>query len=173
MMNKLAVIKKGDQQTFEAHPEVVTKTMNKEEKNSHVLPFRRWVVYFSPFLRCTPQGMHEKNGKYRVILDSSTQTWMEASKLPSGNHIRGTRRHHCMLPFSTGMLCYHRCFWFYGARWVLHINKPRLWFKHLSKLLGAAPSCNQKLDTNLLRKGRPDNQAQDTSACLNGMTKLD
>jgi len=73
-MNKLAVLEKGNQQTFEAHPEVGTKTTVKEEKNSHVLPFRRWD--FLPFLRCTPQGMHKKNGKYRVIFDSSTQTWM-------------------------------------------------------------------------------------------------
>jgi hypothetical protein len=57
MMDKLAVIDidKGNQQTFDAHPEVVTKTMNKEEKNSHVLPFRPWVVFFSPYLRCTTQ----------------------------------------------------------------------------------------------------------------------
>ena len=33
-MNKLAVIKKGNQQTFEAHPEVVEKTMNKKEKTA-------------------------------------------------------------------------------------------------------------------------------------------
>jgi hypothetical protein len=63
-MNKLTVIEKGNQQTFETHPEVLTKTMNKEEKNSHVLPFRQWVVFFSPYLCCTPQGMREKNGKY-------------------------------------------------------------------------------------------------------------
>ena len=84
-MNKLTVIEKGNQQTFEAHPEVVAKTMNKEEKNSHVLPFRRWD--FLPFLRCTPQGMHKKNGKYRVIFDSSTQTWMNKVVL---NHVTMT-----------------------------------------------------------------------------------
>jgi hypothetical protein len=87
-MNKLAVIDKGNQQTFDAHPEVVTKTMNKEEKNSHVLPFRRWVIYFSPFLHCTPQGIHEKNGKYRVIFNSSTQTWMNEVIL---NHVTTTK----------------------------------------------------------------------------------
>ena len=53
-MNMLAVIDKGNQQTFEEHPEVAKKKMNKEKKNSHVPPFKRWVVYFSPFLRCTP-----------------------------------------------------------------------------------------------------------------------
>jgi len=86
-MNKLAVIEKGNQQTFETHPEVVTKSMNKEEKNSHVLPFRSWVIYFSPFLRCTPQGMREKNGKYPIIFNSSTQTWMNKVVL---NHVTMT-----------------------------------------------------------------------------------
>ena len=86
-MNKLAVIDKGNQQTFDAHPEVVTKTMNKEEKNSHVLPFRPRVIFFSPFLCCTPQGMRKKYGKYRVICDSSTQTWMNEVVL---NHVTTT-----------------------------------------------------------------------------------
>jgi hypothetical protein len=31
--------------------------------------------------------MHEKNGKYRVILDSSTQTWMDKVVL---NHVTTT-----------------------------------------------------------------------------------
>jgi hypothetical protein len=83
-MNKLTVIDKGNQQTFEAHPEVVAKTMNKEEKNSHVLPFRQWVVYFSPFLCCTPQGMREMNGEYCLIFNSSTQTWINEVVL---NHV--------------------------------------------------------------------------------------
>ena len=47
--NKHYVLQKGNQQTFLQHPEVTAKTMNKEEKNSHVLPFRIWVVYFPPF----------------------------------------------------------------------------------------------------------------------------
>jgi hypothetical protein len=36
--NTLAAIQKSNQHTFLQHPEVVTKTMNKEEKYSHVLP---------------------------------------------------------------------------------------------------------------------------------------
>jgi hypothetical protein len=48
--------------------------MNKEEKNSHVLPFKIWVVYFPPYCWATPQGIQEKYEKYRVIFDSSTQT---------------------------------------------------------------------------------------------------
>jgi hypothetical protein len=87
-MNKLAVINEGNQKTFEAHPEVMAKTLNKEEKDSHVLHFRQWVVYFSPFLCCTPQGMCEKNGKYTVIFDSLTQTWMNEVVL---NHVTTTK----------------------------------------------------------------------------------
>ena len=72
--NKHSVLCKGNQQTFLEHPEVTAKAMNKEEKNSHVLPFKHWVVHFSPYCRATPQGIREKYGKYRVIFDSSTQT---------------------------------------------------------------------------------------------------
>jgi hypothetical protein len=48
--------------------------MNKEEKNSHVLAFKHWLVHFSPYCQATPQGIREKYGKHRVIFDSSTQT---------------------------------------------------------------------------------------------------
>jgi len=72
--NKHLVLRKGNQQTFLKYPEVTAKAMNKEEKNSHVLSFRHWIVHFLPYCRATPQGIHEKYGKYRVIFDSSTQT---------------------------------------------------------------------------------------------------
>ena len=72
--NKLSVIKKGNQPTFLANPEVAAKTMNKEKRYSHLIALRSWVVYFSPYLRCTPQGMREKRGKFRVIFDASTQS---------------------------------------------------------------------------------------------------
>ncbi len=85
--NKLAVIQKGNQQTFLQHPEVVTKTTNKEEKNSHVLPLLLWTVYFSPYLCCSPQGMREKDGKHQVIFDTSTQTMPDEVVL---NHVMMT-----------------------------------------------------------------------------------
>jgi hypothetical protein len=72
--NKHLALRKGNQHTFLLHPKVTAKAMNKEEKNSHVLPFKRWMVYFSPWCQVTPQGIREKNGKYRVIFDSSMQT---------------------------------------------------------------------------------------------------
>ena len=71
--NKHAVLRRGNQQTFLQHPEVTAKAVNKEERNSHVLPFKAWLVYFSPYCRATPQGIREKNGKFRVIFDASTR----------------------------------------------------------------------------------------------------
>jgi hypothetical protein len=72
--NKHLALWKGSQHTFLLHPKVTAKAMNKEEKNSHVLPFKCWMVYFSPWCQVTPQGIREKNGKFRVIFDLSMQT---------------------------------------------------------------------------------------------------
>jgi hypothetical protein len=47
--NKHMILQKGNQHTFRMHPEATVKTMNKEEKNSHVLPFKPWMVHFSPW----------------------------------------------------------------------------------------------------------------------------
>jgi hypothetical protein len=71
--NKHAVLWRGNQKTFLQYPEVTAKAVNKEEKNSHILPFKEWLVYFSPYCRATPQGIREKNGKFRVIFDASTR----------------------------------------------------------------------------------------------------
>ncbi len=43
--------------------------MNKEEKNSHLLLFKEWLVYFSPHCRAMPQGICKKYGKFGVIFD--------------------------------------------------------------------------------------------------------
>jgi hypothetical protein len=73
--NKHAVLRKGDQHTFLQYPEVTSKAMNKEERNSQVLPFKEWLVYFLPHCQATPQGICKKYGKFRVIFDLSTQTY--------------------------------------------------------------------------------------------------
>jgi hypothetical protein len=46
---KALIIMKGNQATFKMQPEIITKTMNKEDKNSHLLPVKFWVVCFSPY----------------------------------------------------------------------------------------------------------------------------
>jgi hypothetical protein len=43
--NKHQVLWKGNQQTFLQYPKVTAKA-KKEERNSHVLRFRHWVVFF-------------------------------------------------------------------------------------------------------------------------------
>jgi hypothetical protein len=72
---KFNMIAQGNQQTFHMYPEVVTKTMNKEEKNSHLIPVKLWVLHCSPYARSTAQGMQIKPGKNpRIIWDGSTKT---------------------------------------------------------------------------------------------------
>jgi hypothetical protein len=65
----------------------MAKAMNKEEKNSHVLPLRYWTVYFSPWLQVTPQGMRKKYNKFRVIFDSFMQMSPDKAVL---NHVTTT-----------------------------------------------------------------------------------
>ena len=72
---KASIIRKGNQATIRMHPEIVTKTMNKEDRHSHVLPVKLWVLHFSPLCRHTSQGMLIKPGKNpRVIFDASTKS---------------------------------------------------------------------------------------------------
>ena len=52
-----------------------------------MLPFKSWIVYFSPYCRATPQGIREKYEKFRVIFDSSTQSSPDEVVL---NHVTPT-----------------------------------------------------------------------------------
>jgi hypothetical protein len=71
---KSFIIKKGNQATFKMYPETVTKTMNKKDKHSHLLPMKLWVLHFLPWSRHTAQGILIKPGKNpRVNLDASTK----------------------------------------------------------------------------------------------------
>jgi len=48
--------------------------MNKEEKNSHLIALKLWVLHFSPYCRSTPQGIRVKlNQDPRIIWDGSTK----------------------------------------------------------------------------------------------------
>ena len=72
---KASIIQKGNQATFKLHPEAVTKTMNKEDRHSHLLPIKLWVLHFSPWCCHTAQGVQFKHGKNpRVINDASTKS---------------------------------------------------------------------------------------------------
>jgi hypothetical protein len=71
---KATIIDKGSQATFKMHPDIAKKTMNKEDRNSHLLPVKLWVLCFLPYCRHTAQGILVKPGKNpRVIFDASTK----------------------------------------------------------------------------------------------------
>jgi hypothetical protein len=69
---KSFIIEKGNQATFKMYSEGVTKTMNKEDKNSHLIPIKHWVLPFLSWCRHTAQGMQIKPRKNpKVIFDAS------------------------------------------------------------------------------------------------------
>ena len=72
--NKMNQLARGNQVSFDAHPDIATKTLVKENKFSHLIPTRNWAIEFSPYMRHTPQGMVVKEGKNpRVVWDGSTK----------------------------------------------------------------------------------------------------
>jgi hypothetical protein len=72
---KMTIIEKGNQTTFKMYPETVTKPINKEDRHSHVLPVKLWVLYYSVQCQAMAQGMQVKPGKNpRVIFDASTKS---------------------------------------------------------------------------------------------------
>jgi hypothetical protein len=71
---KATIIEKGNHATFKMYPDIAKKTMNKEDRNSHLLPVKLWVLRFSPYCLHTAQGILVKSGKNpRVIFDASTK----------------------------------------------------------------------------------------------------
>ena len=70
--NKMARLDMGNQPSIERNGELVRKTINKEDRYSHVLPMAKWIVRFSPYCRHNYQGLVTKNGKGRVVWDETT-----------------------------------------------------------------------------------------------------
>jgi hypothetical protein len=72
---KASNILKGNQETFKMYPKIVTKTMSKEDRHSHLLPEKLWVLHFSPWCCHIVQGMQVKPGKTPcIIFDASTKS---------------------------------------------------------------------------------------------------
>ena len=79
--------------TFKIYPKAVTKTINKEDKNSHLLPVKLWALHFSPGCRHMAQSIQIKPGKnlqvifnaslkgspHEVVLNEFTPTKFEAN----------------------------------------------------------------------------------------------
>ncbi len=61
---------------FRMYPEIVTKTMNKEDRHNHLLLVKLWVLHFSSWCHHTAQGMLVKPGKNpHIIFDASTKAY--------------------------------------------------------------------------------------------------
>ena len=72
--SKLSMMRRGNQKSFVKYPDIVTKTINKEDRYSHILPMHEMICKLSPYVRHTSQGMVVKEGKNpRVVWDGSTK----------------------------------------------------------------------------------------------------
>jgi hypothetical protein len=72
--SKHEIIDRGNQKNFIDNPEIVRKTINKEDRYSHLIPMDPVLCRLSPYLRHTSQGIILKEGKNpRVVWDGSTK----------------------------------------------------------------------------------------------------
>ena len=72
--NKARALVRGNQKSFSMNDIVVNKTINKEDRNSHIVPMHGWVCELAPNFRHTPQGLVLKTGSNpRAVWDGSTQ----------------------------------------------------------------------------------------------------
>ena len=73
LSNKTTMINRGNSKSFNENPELVLKTMNKEDRYSHVLPLDELLCTFSPYCRHTMQTLVIKPGKNdRLCYDATT-----------------------------------------------------------------------------------------------------
>ena len=73
LANKSLMIQQGNSKSFNKNPELVLKTMNKEDRYSHVLPLDKLLCAFSAHCRYTTQTLVIKPGKNdRLTFDAST-----------------------------------------------------------------------------------------------------
>ena len=72
--NKKKYMRKGNHKSIRNNPRTVRKTMNKEERNGHVVPFPRWILKFLCTAHHVPQAMLLKPGKNpRLVWDGTIQ----------------------------------------------------------------------------------------------------
>ena len=73
LANKSLMIQRGNSKSFNKKPELVLKTMNKEDRYSHVLPLDKLLCAFYPYCCHANQTLVIKPGKNnRLAFDSST-----------------------------------------------------------------------------------------------------
>ena len=74
LLNKLTMIEQGNLRSFNDNPELVLKTMNKEERYSHLLPLHKLICKFLLYCRNTTQTLVIKAGKNDQLCYNSTIT---------------------------------------------------------------------------------------------------
>jgi hypothetical protein len=73
LSNKMEMILRGNSKSFNKNPEIVKKTMNKEDRYGHVVPLDTLICLLSPYLRHTTQTMVLKEDKNQCLCyDTST-----------------------------------------------------------------------------------------------------
>lgn len=70
--HKAAFLNRGNSTTVARHAEEVTKTLNKEERNHHVMPFPGWLCRFASTARHVPQTVIDKEGKSLRLIWNGT-----------------------------------------------------------------------------------------------------
>ena len=72
--NKEAFLPRGNNQSVNQNMDVAIKTLNKEERNSHVIVFMQFVVVFPALASVVPRHMLVKpNKKQSLIWDGKTK----------------------------------------------------------------------------------------------------
>ena len=85
--DKMKIIERGNQPPVEQNMEVVRETLNKEERNSHVVPFPIWQCIFSPYANHNAQGIVFKEGSNpRLVWDATTK--LEPDDVVTNDYVR-------------------------------------------------------------------------------------
>lgn len=71
--NKVKMIKRGNRSSLDKNPEVVATTMNKEDKNSHVIPVSSIFIWFTAFAHHVAQTLNMKKLAIRMCWDGTNK----------------------------------------------------------------------------------------------------
>jgi hypothetical protein len=74
LSNKIKMISRGNSKSFNKNPEIVKKTMNKEDRYSHVVPLDILICLLLPYLRHTTQTMVIKEDKNPCLCYNASTT---------------------------------------------------------------------------------------------------
>jgi hypothetical protein len=74
LSNKMEMVSRGSLKSFNENPEIVKKTMKKEDRYSHAVPLDILICLLSPYLRHTMQTMVIKEGKNPCLCYNASTT---------------------------------------------------------------------------------------------------